>query len=262
MAGEAKTSKFGLGSATVMLGTMANFLDLAVADSIGLAKNVMTKTTPGFTTLTQGVYNDEVASVKTSNEVMIEGEMYEYTLRNLTYAASLDGSGIAQPGAATTTTSLVASSTAATVIPVTSAAGFAIGGWMVIHVDGTDQVFARKVTAIASLNITVERGLPVSLPSGATVRALSVAQGIGVGSNQDQPYLSCKINGQLADGTWVQQYYPKVRVLSGLSLGFKTGEFDNMPLQIKPYMPVATDPCFAWLTNPDGSIVRGRILTY
>ena len=256
MAGEAQTTKFMLGSATVMLGAPANLLDLGTADSIGLVKNIVTKTTPGFVTLTQGSYNDEVFSKKNKNDVQIDGEMYEYSLRNLTYAASLDGTTLAQPTNTTITTGNVGASTAATVIPLTSAAGVAIGGYLALHVNAADQVFVRRVTALSGTDATVERGLPVSLPTGAVVKVMGQ---VGIGSNAPQPYLACKIVGQLADDTWVTQMYPKVRVTSGMNLAFKTDAMDHIPLMIVPHTPVSTDPFYQWAVNPDGTMVRGRM---
>ena len=76
MAGEALTSKFMLGTATLMLGPVADLFDLNVAEhSVGLAKNVTMKSTPGFIELTQGVKNNTVYSVMNSNKVMVNAEV-------------------------------------------------------------------------------------------------------------------------------------------------------------------------------------------
>ena len=70
MAGLAKTDAFMLGDATVMIGAMADLLTLnTVEHSIGLVKEFMVKSEPGYTELTQGVKNTVVASVMTSNKV-------------------------------------------------------------------------------------------------------------------------------------------------------------------------------------------------
>jgi hypothetical protein len=260
MAGEALTSKFMLGTATVMLGACADLLDLNTVHSLGLVKDITTKTSPGYTTLTQGVKNNQVASVQTANDVTIEGMMFEYTMKNLAYAAALDASALSAVTGSTTTTAALTTSGSPlrtpAVIPVTSATGIVAGGYISIRVNGADQIFVRKVVSVAALNVTVNQGVPVAVPSGAVV---DIVNKIDVGSSADQPYLACKIVGQLADSTWVTQLYPKVRVQSGLSLAFKTGDFDNIPLTINPYTPTPTDPNYALFLNPDGSTARGQI---
>lgn len=260
MAGEAITGKFMLGTATVMLGAMDRLLDLGTDESVGLVKEVETKTSPGFVTLTQGVQNDEVASIKNANEVMIDGQMFEYTFKNLSYLASLDGAALsAVTGSTTTTGALTTSGSPAltpAVIPVTSATGIVANGFISIRVNNADQIFVRKVVSVAGLNVTVERGLPVAVPLGAVV---DIVNKVDVGSNAEQPYLACKIVGQLADNSWLTQLYPKVRVTSGLKLGFKTGDFDSMPLSIKPHVLVTTDTYYSRFLNADGSRRRGDI---
>lgn len=254
MAGEALTNKFMLGTATVMLGAQANFMDLGVAESIGLVKEVTLRGVPSYVELTQGVQNDVVMSVKNGNQVTIDGQIFEYTIRNLMYGAALDGVAIAQPVNTTTTTSSVAASTAATVIPVTSPTGIVVGGMLALSVGQVDEIYVRKVTAVAGSDVTVDRGLPVTLPNGSPVRVMAA---VHVGSNKQQPFHSCKIVGKIADGSWITAMFPKVRVTSGFNLAFKTDNFDNMPLGITPFVPTAADPGYAFCKDEDGNLGRG-----
>lgn len=262
MAGEAITNKFMLGTATVMVGAQADLHRLGVAQSLGLMKNVSLKTTPAFTELSQGVKNSLVASVQTKNDMMVDGEMYEYTAKNLTYAVSLDGSAVVPAANSTTTTAgLTTSGSPATtpaVIPVTSATGIVAGGFLAIHVDSRDQIFIRKVVSVNALDVTVNAGLPVALASGSKVDVVNYTP---LGSTKDNPYLSAKIVGQLADGSWVTVLLPKVRITSGVSLAFKTDNFDNIPLQLTVYDLTSADPNYAFFQEGDGNLMKAMLLT-
>lgn len=246
MAGEALTSKFMLGTATLMLGPVADLFDLNVAEhSVGLAKNVTMKSTPGFIELTQGVKNNTVYSVMNSNKVMVTGEVYEYTSKNLAYSLGLDGSTLAPTTVSTSVTTAMALSSGSTddAILCSTTTGFAAHDWVLIQVGNDDQVFVRKVVSVeASTSITVDSGLPVALPVGTTVKKSNI---IGIGSKADQPFLSAKIVGTIADGSEVAILIPKVRITSGASLAFKTDAYDNIPMELTVYDLVATDPNYA-----------------
>lgn len=264
MAGEAKTDAFMLGTATVMLGAMADLMNLTVDQSIGLVKNVTMKTTPSFTELTQGVKNTLVYSVMTANQVMIDGEMYEYTSRNLSYAAGLDGSEIE----ASTVSSLVTTGVVAPTPPalsdedltVASGTEFAIGDTVFVQVGNADQVLVRKITAKAINVLTFDTGFPIAIPVGSKVTKVNV---VAIGSLEDTPFLACKIVGTMANGDEVVVLLPKVRVTSGVSLGFKTDNFDNMPLQLSVYDLVSTDPLYAYFQSvgPSGRPAKAQLLT-
>lgn len=249
MAGEAKTSAFMLGTATVMLGAMADLMTLNDTHSVGLVKNATFKSTPGFTDLTQGVKNQLVYSVMTSNDVGVTAEMYEYTSKNLSYSAGLDGSKIVAAPAGTTVKTAVAApvdpaTEGPTAVVLDADGGIVAGDYVFITPAGTQNVLIRKAANFdgATKTITLDKGLPVALPIASTVRKVNV---IALGSTDDQPYLAAKIVGTLANGDTVALLLPKVRVSSGLSMGFKTDNFDNMPLELKVFDQVATDPFFA-----------------
>lgn len=243
MAGEALTSKFMLGTATLMLGPVADLFDLNVAEhSVGLAKNVTMKSTPGFIELTQGVKNNTVYSVMNSNKVMVNAEVYEYTSKNIAYSLGLDGSTLVPTTVSTTVDTQMGLTTGATdeAILVDATTGWAVNDWMMIQVGNEDQVFLRKVVSIqADTSLTTDTGLPVALPVGTTVKKSNI---VGVGSKADQPYLAAKIVGTIADGSEIAILIPKVRITSGASLAFKTDAYDNIPLELTVYDLVATDP--------------------
>lgn len=266
MAGEAITDAFMLGTATIMIGPQADLMNLSKANSIGLVKNVTMKSTPGFTELTQGVKNTLVYSVMTSNDVMVDGEMYEYTGKNLSYSLGLDGSSVAPIATSTLVATALTDPTppalTAAVLAVTAASGsnYVGGDYIFVQVGTQDQVFVRKVLSVASDNLTLSSGFPVGIPIGSIVRKVNV---VAVGSLEDQPFLSCKVVGTLANGEEMVILLPKVRITSGVSVGFKTDKFDFIPLQLKIYDLVSTDPNYAMFqtTGPGGKPAKAALYT-
>lgn len=256
MAGEALTGRFMLGTATVMVGPQADLQDLEVANSLGLAKNVTLKTTPKFTELMQGVKNSLVASVQTGNDLEVSGELYEYTSKNLAFCLGLDGSTYTETATSTTLTGQTALLSA--VLAVTSATGITAGKWLAIHANALDQIFIRKVVSVATLNVTVSSDFPVIIPIGAKVEVVEMVPG---GSKADQPYLSAKIVGQIADGSWITILLGKVRFASGISMAFKTDNFDNIPFKFSVYDLVSTDPNLALFTATNGDVSKAMIFS-
>ena len=260
MAGEALTGKFMLGTATVSVGAQADLFILGTDQSLGLMKNVSIKTTPGFTELSQGVKNSLVASIQTKNDMMVDAEMYEYTSKNLTYGVSLDGSSVA----AATVSTQVATALAAPIAPaltaaalvVDSATGITAGKYVAVHANSRDQIYIRKVLSVATDTLTLSSGFPVAIPLDAKVEVVNM---VPLGSTRDNPYLSAKIVGQLADNSWISILLPKVRVTSGVSLAFKTDNFDNIPFQLTVYDLVPTDPNYAYFLEADGNTAKAHI---
>lgn len=266
MSGEAKTAAFMLGTATVMVGPMEDLMNLGVAQSVGLVKNITIKTTPAFTDLTQGVKNTLVYSVMTANDVALNGEMYEYTAQNLTYAAGLDGSDIK----ASTVKSAVAVAVVAPVPPASTVATlsvteddgvkFTVGQHVLVQIGSNDQVFPRKIVSIAMDVLTLDSGFPVAVPIGASVRAVNV---VAIGSQADQPYLGAKIVGTMANGDEIVILLPKIRFSSGISVAFKTDNYDFVPMEMKVFDLVNTDPFYtAFQTvGPQGAPAKAALYT-
>lgn len=241
MAGEAKSTAFMLGTATVMLGARADLFDLNPTDhSIGLVKNFRVMSEPAYTDLTQGVKNTIVYSVMTGNTVRASMEVFEYTGRNLTYALGLEGSDVVAQTVATTVTT--ASTAEAATLTVESATGITAGDQILIQHGTSDHVLVRRVVSVASDVLTVFPALEKVVPIGAKVMKANALQ---VGSKEDQPFLAAKIVGMLADGTEVVLLCPKIRITNGFSVGFMTDNFDNLPYELAFYDLVTGDPFFA-----------------
>lgn len=248
MAGEAKSQQFMLGTATVMIGPQSELFNLNPDEhSIGLVKNFSISGQPSYTELTQGVKNNVVFSVMTANPVTATMEVYEHTSKNLAYGLGLDGSKLDPISDSTTTNADVPANIAGTSdIPVAAVTGFTVGDWIQAAVPGAnDKLLVAKIKTIdaAAKTLTVDdaQKFDYELPAGTVVRKVNV---VGIGSKSDQPFLSAKIVGSLADGTPVALLIPKVRITGGFTLAFKTDSFGNLPYKFQPYDLVETDPFY------------------
>lgn len=266
MAGEAKSDAFMLSTATIMLGALADLMNLNDEHSIGLVKNVLVKATSGFADLTQGVMNSLVFSMKNANTTALTGEVYEYSAKNLAYAAGLDGSSVEQTNVKTTLSGPIAApvgpgTEGSKVLLVEDTEGFAAGDTVFVQIANTDQVMVRKVASVEDdVSVTLVTGLPFALPVGTIVRKVTV---IAIGSQKAQPFFAAKVVGRLANGEPMAFLLPKVRVTSGLSVGFKSDNFDNMPLELAVFDQVGTDPFYTMFQNVgvDGGPAQAMLLS-
>lgn len=246
MAGEARTNKFMLGTATVMIGPQAKLFELDVAThSIGLVKNFTMTSEPQYSELTQGVKNTIVFSTMTQNPVRASMEAYEFTSRNLAYGLGLDGSTLAPLSVASTLASEITgtSGTPVTSVPLAAGGGatFAANDWIMLQEGTGDRVFITRIASKATDTLTVAPGLPVTIAAGSAVKKVNV---VSVGSKENQPFLAAKVVGTLADGTAVTVLIPKVRITKGFSLAFTTQDYGNLPFEFTVYDPVSTDPFY------------------
>lgn len=263
--GVAKSNDFMLGTATIMLGAQEDMFNLTEENSIGLVKNVEFKSTPTFVDLTQGVTNSLVYSVMNGNTTGITSEMYEYTPQNLAYGLSLDGSKIVRQTASSTLALAVADPTAGAQtdeeFQLVAVTGFTAGDMVLVHSGKADNVMARRILEVdaAAKTVMLDSGLPFGLKVGAKFEKVNV---LATGSTKTPEFLSAKIVGELANGKIVVMLFPKVRVSSGLTMGFKTDNFGNVPFELKVFDLVNTDPHFAEFSvaGPDGSSANGMLL--
>lgn len=224
MAGEAQTSSFVLGTATVMVGPRADVFELTPDDhSIGLVKNFTLTAEPSYLDLTQGVRNTIVYSVMTGFPVRATMEVYEFTSKNLMYGLGLDGTSFETMPAAT------AGGAAPTAFPTTPA-----GAWFVVQENqlGRDLVFAGKAgdTIPSAMGFT----------SAARIRQMNM---VPVGKKDEQPFLGAKVVGILPENNEpVTIILPKVRIQKGFTMAFTTDNYSNMPFEMTPFDLTSTDP--------------------
>lgn len=245
MAGLAKTEKFMLSTATVMVGPATDMKNFnPQTHSIGLVKNFTLTSEPNYTELTQGVKNTIVASVMTENPVRASMEVYEFTTRNIAYGLGLaDADGYSTLTTATAVDGAIDEYASPTPmdLDVVDASQIAINDHIMIKLDDLDNFIVRKVTGVATNNITVDAALP-SIPDGAEVLKVNKLE---IGSKDDQPYYAAVITGKTANGDAVMIQIPKMRIVRGFSLAFTSQDFGNLPFEFTVYDLVSTDPHYA-----------------
>ena len=242
--GAAQTDKFLIGSATIMLGPLGTLKTLSEDNSIGLVKDVAMEFTPQFTDLQQGVQNSVVYSVRTGQETRITGASYEFTDRNIAYAAGLNGDVIeAVTGTPYTAISATSGATDETtvitcdlpLIPVT----LIQNDWVVVHSSHFSTI-TRVVDAskTSTGEITVEGAIHTQVVAGAKVTKVNLLE---LGRNTPVEFVCAKVVGELPNGDVVVLEIPKCQYTSGLSLAFSTSDFSNMALELRPTALVKTD---------------------
>ena len=244
--GAAKTDAFMLSTATVMLGKQSDLFNLSEdKHSIGLVKNFAVKSEPKYTDLTQGVKNTIVYSVMTGNPVTASMEVFEYTMQNIAYSLGLEGAKVdnSVPLTDTVKTPIIAPVSPSVVgldlVELTTGATFVPDQWVKVIV-GADTFIRRVLTyTSATKTLKLDAGLPTAVPAGAIVETMGV---IGIGSKDEQPFLSAKIAGQLANGDQVIILIPKLRIVNGFNLAFGSENFGNLPFQFTVFDLVNTDP--------------------
>jgi len=252
MAGLSRTNDFMLGTATVMLGAEADLFDLGPENSIGLVKNFTLTTDPSYTELSQGVKNTLVHSILTQNTVRASMEAYEYTGQNIAYALGLGGTFDKKVITSTVATPVADNDTSFDVA-AGDGADFAVDDYVMIHVDTLDNFVIRKITAIATDELTVNAPFDGVIPAGVKV---SLINKIGGGSKEDQPYYSAKIAGKLANGEPVVILIPKVRIVQGFNFAFTSDDYANMPFEFTVYDPVNTDTHYSYFGGESFHIYR------
>ncbi|MER8983970.1 hypothetical protein [Mesorhizobium sp. M0843] len=251
MAGNAKTNKFMLSTATVMLGALADLHKLnPMEHSIGLVKNFQLTGEAAYTELTQGIRNAVVMSVRTGEGLKTSCEVYEFTAKNIAYAAGLDPSGTSYD--VVDELSALSAEAAAEddeiVLAVAPTSPVLAGDYLFVQKGQDDYVHVVKASAYdaTSKTITVAAGFEVptgmTFPVGARVGRL---KRVDVGQNVTQPDLACKVTGILPkDNTPFTILLPKIKVTRGLGISFASDNFSNMPFEMQPYEMVTTDPFY------------------
>lgn len=243
MAGLALTDNFMLSTASVMIGLVEDLHDLNPADhSIGLVKNFQINSEPSYTELMQGVKGSVVFSTMTANPVRASMEAYEYTAKNLKFALGLDGTATNPMTVNSTVTTIVPASPAQKTIILTSGTGFLAGDTILIDKNNDDDFVIRKIVSVSTNTLTVDEFLP-AVAVGTTVYKVNA---VDVGSKVDQPFLSAKVAGKLANGKPAVILIPKMRITKGFAMAFSSENYGNLPIEMTLYDLVATDPTYAY----------------
>lgn len=249
------TNQFNIGISTVMVGPMADVLNLTPEEhSIGLIKNFSLTSETNEVTLTQGLRNTQVDSQVTGVTTQLSMEVYEYTAKNIAYAAQLAGENFTLTGNYALKTAITGGVSATSVVladvPSTHSNDLSEGDVIALQCSGDkdyDKVFLASVSSTSfvadegegaakgTLTVTLASAIPSgwSFAAGDKVFFVNV---IPVGSDEPQPYYGVKIVGILPNGNEpVTIICPKAKVSAGFNLGFTTDNYGNMPFEFTPY---------------------------
>lgn len=249
------TNQFNIGISTVMVGPMNEVLNLTPEQhSIGLIKNFSLTSETSEVTLTQGLRNTQVDSQVTGVTTKLSMEVYEYTAKNLAYAAQLAGENFTLTGNYKLKTAITGGVSATTVVlanvPSDNQADLSAGDTIALQATGDkdyDKVYLAKVSSaswqadsqeddsVGTLTITLDSAIPSGWNFKVDDKVFFVNL-IPVGSDEPQPYYGIKIVGILPNGNEpVTIICPKAKVTAGFNIGFTTDNYGNMPFEFTPY---------------------------
>ena len=252
MAGLAKTKSFMLSTATVMIGPAEDLHQLNPDEhSIGLVKNLQLTADPQFIELTQGINNAVVMSVKNSEGIRVSMEVYEYTLRNLAYAAGLDASGTDfDPMDDIWVTSAAIATNNEIKVASDLSSDLANGDFIFLQNGLDDRVHIAKVDSVthASNETTIKFAAGYETPTSALFPAgsrVGKVRQVKIGGTTQQAEMGVKIVGlPPKDNAPFTIYLPKAKVTRGLGVAFQSDNFGNLPFEITPYAGVPGDPFY------------------
>jgi len=272
MSGNAKSQKFMLGTAEVMIGNPEDVYNLNPVDNgVGLVKNFSIEASKDQTELTQGRTNDIVVSLTTGQTTRGSFEMFEYTTKNLTYALGLEGSQLIAPTEkaleVSATVSFSSGSVDVAFEDATDIQNIVMGNRVLVRDPATDTIIVGTVTAVSGIsgNATSGATMTVSIPdvtasNGVTAGSyVSLVNVLDVGSTDTDRYYSAKVQGQLADGQWIVLLIPKIRVSSGLTMSFTTDNFGNVPFEFTPMKPIGGDPFYAQFKGKVAELITDTV---
>lgn len=249
------TNQFNIGVSTLMIGPMDKVKDLTPEEhSVGLIKNLTFTSETNEVTLTQGLRNSQVDSQVTGVTTQITTDVYEYTAKNIAYAAQLAGEDFTLTGNYELKTAITGGVSATTVVlkdvPSGNQADLGDGDTIALQATGAkdyDKIYLGQVSGtptweadetdgpIGTLTITLSKAIPAgwSFAVGDKVFFVNL---IPVGSTEVQPYYGVKIVGVLPNNNEPFTIIcPKAKITAGLNVVFTTDNYSSMPFQLTPY---------------------------
>ena len=249
------TNQFNIGISTLMIGPMDKVLELTPEEhSIGLIKNFTITSETNEVTLTQGIRNTQVDSQVTGNTIQMTTDVYEYTAKNIAYAAQLAGENFSLTGNYKLKTAITGGVSATAVVlknvPASAQADLSAGDTIALQCTSTkdyDKIWLGKVAeaptwtadsqdeTVGDLSITLTAAIPTGWEFAADDSVFYVNL-IPVGSDEPQPYYGVKIVGILPNGNEPFTIIcPKAKITGGFNISFTTDNYGSMPFQLTPY---------------------------
>ena len=261
-----KTNNFMLAVATVMIGPRADLMKLTPEEhGIGIVKNYTVTNDKSSTDLNSGIQNDLAYTMVTSSDTRSTMEVYEYTAKNMSYALGLAGYDVVEvEGNAYVTAAVGTNNTdkTHTVSVNVDAEGqtFNIGDAISVRFPENDNIVLGSVTdptdlATGGLTIKVDIG-DVVIPAGSVIQRMTVLE---LGSSEEQAEFATKVQGQLADGTWVVVLNPRVRMTSSFSAAFSSENYGNLPFEWRNLKLLPGDDFYADFRGMSGKLGKDAV---
>lgn len=249
------TNQFNIGVSTLMIGPMDKVKDLTPEEhSVGLIKNLTLTSETNEVTLTQGLRNTQVDSQVTGVTTNVTTDVYEYTAKNIAYAAQLAGENFSLTGNyplnAAITGGVSATSVVLKNVPSANQADLGDGDTIALQPTGEkdyDKIYLAQVSgspvwaadsqdsSVGTLTITLSKAIPTGWNFAADDKVFFVNL-IPVGSDEAQPYYGIKIVGVLPNNNEPFTIIcPKGKITAGFNINFTTDNYSSMPFQITPY---------------------------
>lgn len=249
------TNQFNIGVSTLMIGPMDKVKDLTPEEhSVGLIKNLTLTSETNEVTLTQGLRNSQVDSQVTGVTTQVTTDVYEYTAKNIAYAAQLAGENFSLTGNYELNAAITGGVSATTVVlkdvPSANQADLGDGDTIALQATGVkdyDKIYLAQVSGspvwaasgegstIGTLTITLSKAIPTGWSFAAGDKVFFVNL-IPIGSTEPQPYYGIKIVGVLPNNNEPFTIIcPKAKITAGFNISFTTDNYSSMPFQLTPY---------------------------
>lgn len=267
--GSAQTEKFSIGTAELRVGPLTSANRLLQANSVGLVDNTTLDVTQNAVDLVGTFPRAIQATAIIDQATQLTATLREYSRRNLTL---LLGNGYIASSADVSSTLTTDVAAAATLVPVTSATGFAVDDVVIIYPENNPElVTVSQVASIAINDITLKTGQETLVAYNAATDTsqnyvMLKAQQLAIGNILQTNYFATMvIQKEFSTGRPAIQSFWKAAIGSGMSLGNSAEDFSSTDLVIKCVDPTVADYTTGDLshladiipTNPTGMLIAG-----
>lgn len=227
---KAKTSRFVFGTASIMIGPMEDALKLAPkTHSFGLTKEVNIEHDKNYVTLGQGARQDVIESFCNEENFTVTANVYEFSPRNMAYAAGLDGNNFTETQEYTTVLEAPSGNTVKLAQPIV---GIEAGDFIMLQEGASEHVFHAMIEVPDSQLLTLDR----PIPAGFTANTRVLIYKNVAGGQSKTTFHSIKIVATFPrDLTPITFIFPKVRMDSGFGVAFSRENFSSMPLRFSTF---------------------------
>lgn len=246
--GQAKTNRFQIGTAELRVGPLTSAGRLTQEHSVGLIDQAAISHTREAAQLMGGFPKKLVDETPISESCTITATLREYSRKNMgillgqgTLAAATDVNSDA--------TGVMTGTAAAPVLPLTSAAGFAVDDIVTYYIVGSPEFVAVGVVAsISTNNVTVSEmdsalftKMNALVTAGATLRTFKAAT-IKVGNMSQTEYFSASlVQKDLKTGRPIVFNFWKVSNQGGMEYGTNADDYASTEMTLSVLEPSAAD---------------------